>query len=220
MSRTDFSPMTAWRSRRSCRCTRSAVAVGSFSKSLSLAGERIGYIAVSPAMPQADLFVAGLILCNRILGYVNAPVIGQRLVEAALGATVDVGIYKSRRDAMAAILRDAGIEFALPTGRLLLLPQGPRPSGRRAILPIASGRIGPRGPRPRLRPARLLPPDLLHGRGHHPPRRPGLQKSRRPRAKQITGKFELQSSKSDNSAAGGRLLPRAVRETNSELERK
>ncbi len=102
-----------------------SVAVGSFSKSLSLAGERIGYIAVCPSMPQADLFVAGLILCNRILGYVNAPVIGQRLVEAALGATVDVGIYKSRRDAMATLLRDAGIEFVLPKGAFYFFPKVP-----------------------------------------------------------------------------------------------
>jgi len=102
-----------------------SVAVGSFSKSLSLAGERIGYIAVSPAMPMADPFIAGLILCNRILGYVNAPVIGQRLVEAALGATVDVGIYKSRRDAMATVLRDAGIEFALPKGAFYFFPKVP-----------------------------------------------------------------------------------------------
>ncbi len=102
-----------------------SVVVGSFSKSLSLAGERIGYIAVNPSMPQADLFVAGLILCNRILGYVNAPVIGQRLVEAALGATVDVGIYKSRRDAMASILRDAGIDFVLPKGAFYFFPKAP-----------------------------------------------------------------------------------------------
>ena len=102
-----------------------SVAVGSFSKSLSLAGERIGYIAVSPSMPMADPFLAGLILCNRILGYVNAPVIGQRLVEAALGATVDVGIYRSRRDAMAAILRDAGIEFVLPKGAFYFFPKVP-----------------------------------------------------------------------------------------------
>lgn len=102
-----------------------SVAVGSFSKSLSLAGERIGYIAVSPAMPEADPFLAGLILCNRILGYVNAPVIGQRLVEAALGATVDVGIYKKRRDAMAGILGDAGIEFVLPKGAFYFFPKVP-----------------------------------------------------------------------------------------------
>ncbi len=102
-----------------------SVVVGSFSKSLSLAGERIGYVAVNPSMPQVDLFVAGLILCNRILGYVNAPVIGQRLVEAALGATVDVGIYKSRRDAMATILHDAGIEFVLPKGAFYFFPKVP-----------------------------------------------------------------------------------------------
>jgi len=102
-----------------------AVAIGSFSKSLSLAGERIGYVAISPAMPQADQLIGGLILCNRTLGYVNAPVIGQRLVEAALGVTVDAGIYKKRRDAMAAILRDAGIEFALPQGAFYFFPKVP-----------------------------------------------------------------------------------------------
>jgi len=102
-----------------------SVAIGSFSKSLSLAGERIGYIAVNPAMPQGDQLIAGLILCNRTLGYVNAPVIGQRLVEAALGVTVDAGIYKSRRDAMAGILRGAGVEFVMPKGAFYFLPKVP-----------------------------------------------------------------------------------------------
>lgn len=102
-----------------------AVAVGSFSKSLSIAGERVGYIAVNPAMPQGDQLIAGLILCNRILGYVNAPVIGQRLVEAALDVTVDAGVYKSRRDAMADMLRNAGVEFALPRGAFYFFPKAP-----------------------------------------------------------------------------------------------
>jgi aspartate aminotransferase len=102
-----------------------SVVIGSFSKSLSLAGERIGYLAISPSMPEGDLLLAGLILCNRILGYVNAPVIGQRLVEAALGSTVDVGIYKGRRDAMAGILLDAGIEFMMPKGAFYFFPKVP-----------------------------------------------------------------------------------------------
>jgi len=102
-----------------------AVAIGSFSKSLSLAGERVGYIAVNPAMPQVDQLLAGLILCNRTLGYVNAPVIGQHLMEAALGVTVDAGIYKKRRDAMAGILRDAGVEFELPRGAFYFFPKVP-----------------------------------------------------------------------------------------------
>ena len=102
-----------------------SVVIGSFSKSLSLAGERVGYIAVSPSMPDGDQLMAGLILCNRILGYVNAPVIGQRLVEAALGVTVDVGIYKRRRDVMAGMLRDAGIEFMMPKGAFYFFPKVP-----------------------------------------------------------------------------------------------
>lgn len=102
-----------------------SLAVGSFSKSLSLAGERIGYIAISPALPDSLQLLAGLILCNRILGYVNAPVIGQHLVEAGLGATVDVAVYQGRRDAMAGILRDAGIEFVMPRGAFYFFPQVP-----------------------------------------------------------------------------------------------
>lgn len=104
-----------------------SLVVGSFSKSLSLAGERIGYVAMHPSMPDGDQLMAGLILCNRILGYVNAPIIGQRLVEAALGTTVDVGTYKRRRDAMAGILRDAGIEFTLPRGAFYFFPKVPGP---------------------------------------------------------------------------------------------
>jgi aspartate aminotransferase len=101
------------------------IAVGSFSKSLSLAGERIGYIAVNPALPDSSQLLAGLILCNRILGYVNAPVIGQRLIEAALGSTVDVATYQSRRDAMADMLRSAGVEFFLPKGAFYFFPVVP-----------------------------------------------------------------------------------------------
>jgi aspartate aminotransferase len=104
-----------------------SIVAGSFSKSLSLAGERIGYLAVRPTLPGGDQLLGGLTLCNRILGYVNAPIVGQRLVEAALGATVDVGVYRRRRDAMAGILRTAGIEFALPQGAFYFLPKVPGP---------------------------------------------------------------------------------------------
>jgi aspartate aminotransferase len=102
-----------------------SVVAGSFSKSLSLAGERIGYIAVNPALPDSSQLLAGLILCNRILGYVNAPVVGQRLVEAALGSTVDVATYQSRRDAMADMLRSAGVDFYLPKGAFYFFPVVP-----------------------------------------------------------------------------------------------
>jgi aspartate aminotransferase len=102
-----------------------SVVVGSFSKSLSLAGERVGYVAVNPGMPEALHLVDGVILTNRILGYVNAPALGQRLLVQALGAGVDVKVYDERREAMAAVLRAAGIEFFMPQGAFYFFPRAP-----------------------------------------------------------------------------------------------
>jgi aspartate aminotransferase len=102
-----------------------AVIVGSFSKSLSLAGERVGYIVASPAMPDVQVLMDALTMTNRTLGFVNAPVVGQRLVEALLDATVDVAVYDRRRKAMAAALDAAGIEFAMPKGAFYFFPRAP-----------------------------------------------------------------------------------------------
>ncbi len=102
-----------------------AVVVGSFSKSLSLAGERIGYIVASPAMPDVQVLVDALTMTNRTLGFVNAPVVGQQLVEALIDESVDVAIYDRRRKAMAAALSGAGIEFYLPKGAFYFFPKAP-----------------------------------------------------------------------------------------------
>jgi len=102
-----------------------AVVIGSFSKSLSLAGERVGYVVASPAMPDVQVLMDGLTMTNRTLGFVNAPVVGQRLVEALLDATVDVGVYDRRRKAMAAALTGAGIEFTMPKGAFYFFPKAP-----------------------------------------------------------------------------------------------
>ena len=102
-----------------------SVIVGSFSKSLALAGERIGYIAVNPAMPKSDVFLAAITMTNRILGFVNAPIIGQRLVEALINESVDVAIYKARRDAMAQILTSVGLEFSMPQGAFYFFVKAP-----------------------------------------------------------------------------------------------
>lgn len=101
------------------------VVVSSFSKSLALAGERIGYALVNPAMPGRQELIAGLILTNRILGFVNAPAVGQRLVQNALGAQVDVSIYTRRRQAMAEVLESAGITFFKPQGAFYFFPKAP-----------------------------------------------------------------------------------------------
>jgi aspartate aminotransferase len=110
-----------------------AVVIGSFSKSLSLAGERVGYIAPNPAMPDVQLLMDALTMTNRTLGFVNAPVLGQQLVEALLDSSVDVAVYDRRRQAMAAALRGAGIEFALPRGAFFFFPKAPGGDDRKFV---------------------------------------------------------------------------------------
>ncbi|MCL2156124.1 MAG: pyridoxal phosphate-dependent aminotransferase, partial [Leptospirales bacterium] len=75
-----------------------AVIINSYSKSLSLPGERIGYVAVNPQHEDYNLLLGGLNLSNRILGYVNAPALMQRIVSELNDAAVEVAIYKKRRD--------------------------------------------------------------------------------------------------------------------------
>jgi len=105
--------------------TKWSVVLGSFSKTLSLAGERVGYIALNPAMPDVDTLAAAVTLTNRTLGYVNAPVIGQRLAAQLLDATVDLGIYDRRRRLMAEVLSAAEVEFAMPKGAFYFFPKAP-----------------------------------------------------------------------------------------------
>ena len=102
-----------------------AVLVSSFSKNLSLPGERVGYVALSPFMEGRETLMNGLLLSNRILGFVNPPVVGQHLMKAALGSQVDAGIYLQRRNAMAEVLSEAGYEFLMPKGAFYFFPQAP-----------------------------------------------------------------------------------------------
>lgn len=93
-----------------------SIAVYSYSKSLSLPGERIGYIAVNPEIRNRAEVVDGLVCATRILGFVNAPALMQRAVAELAGAGVDTGVYSRRRDAFTAVLDGAGIEYAVPQG--------------------------------------------------------------------------------------------------------
>ncbi len=102
-----------------------AVVVSSFSKNLSLPGERLGFVVISPNLAQGAELMGALTLTNRILGYVNPPVVGQHIMAEALGSQVDVGIYKARRDAMAEVLSEAGYEYQLPQGAFYFFPKAP-----------------------------------------------------------------------------------------------
>ncbi len=118
-----------------------SVVIGSFSKSLSLAGERIGYVAVNPALEGGEALVAGVIMTNRILGFVNAPVIGQMLIEECARSLVDLEVYRRRRDLMAAVLDAAGIEYAMPRGAFYFFPKSPTEDESAFIQALVAERI-------------------------------------------------------------------------------
>ena len=101
------------------------IIIGSFSKTLSLPGERIGYIAVSPQLENKAELIGAMTLTNRILGFVNAPVVGQKLIEKCWDCQVDLDIYRRRRNAMAKVLDDAGIEYIMPGGAFYFFPKSP-----------------------------------------------------------------------------------------------
>ncbi len=120
---------------------RHTVVVGSFSKTLSLAGERVGYLAVNPAIEGAEELVGGLVLANRILGFVNAPAVGQLVLQEAWDSGIDAGIYRRRRDMLADGLRAAGVEFFLPKGAFYFFVKSPCPDERDFVEALLRERI-------------------------------------------------------------------------------
>ncbi|MCL2833274.1 MAG: pyridoxal phosphate-dependent aminotransferase [Treponema sp.] len=105
---------------------KESILVYSYSKSLSLPGERIGFIAVGPQVTDADTLIAAFAFATRILGFVNAPALMQRIVAELTFAKVDVDIYKRRRAAFTEILDGCGIKYAKPEGAFYLFCQVPQ----------------------------------------------------------------------------------------------
>ena len=97
----------------------------SFSKDLSLPGERIGYAAVNPEMSDKAMIIAGMVLSNRVLGYVNAPALMQRAIPFLLEESVDISVYQSRRDLLCDSLATFGYDFIKPGGAFYLFPRTP-----------------------------------------------------------------------------------------------
>lgn len=97
----------------------------SYSKNLSLPGERIGYLAINPAMQAVETVIDAAILCNRILGFVNAPALMQRVIASLQGAQVAVEEYKRKRDLLCDGLAALGYKFTKPAGAFYLFPQSP-----------------------------------------------------------------------------------------------
>jgi aspartate aminotransferase len=99
--------------------------VTSHSKDLSLPGERIGYIAVSPPCEEADEVISALIFANRTLGFVNAPALMQRLIAPLQRNSVDIRIYEEKRDLFYNALKAFGYQVVKPQGAFYLFPKAP-----------------------------------------------------------------------------------------------
>jgi aspartate aminotransferase len=102
-----------------------SIIANSYSKELSLAGERIGYLALNPNADEFAEVMNGLVFSNRVLGFVNAPATMQRLVARLKGTTVDVERYRAKRDLLYAALVQAGFTVAKPAGAFYLFPRSP-----------------------------------------------------------------------------------------------
>jgi len=104
---------------------RNSIIATSYSKSISIPGERIGFLAINPGITDCELLTGGMILCTRILGFVNAPAFMQRVIGKMQGTLVDIDEYKRKRDLLCAGLSAAGYRFAKPEGAFYLFPCSP-----------------------------------------------------------------------------------------------
>ncbi|MBN2645300.1 MAG: pyridoxal phosphate-dependent aminotransferase [Desulfuromonadaceae bacterium] len=104
---------------------RNAVIVTSHSKDLALPGERIGYLAANPAMDEVKSFMEGTIFSNRVLGFVNAPALVQRLVTHLQHESVDIAAYEHKRNRLYNELTAMGFDMVKPQGGFYLFPKSP-----------------------------------------------------------------------------------------------
>lgn len=102
----------------------------SFSKSLSVPGERIGYALVNSAANEAEDLYASIMGAGRCLGYVNPPSLFQRVIERCIGETSDISEYLRNRDLLCAGLRKIGYDFIHPDGAFYLFTKALEPDAR------------------------------------------------------------------------------------------
>ena len=102
-----------------------AVLAWSWSKAMALAGERIGYLAISPRLEEAAALAGACTFAHRILGYINAPAIWQRVVALEPDATVDVGLYQAKRDRLCDALQAMGYDAPRPQGSFYVFSKTP-----------------------------------------------------------------------------------------------
>jgi aspartate aminotransferase len=104
-----------------------SIIVNSFSKDLGLAGERIGYIALSPGICDLESLFSACTTATRILGFVNAPALMQRSIRTCLDSRVDLDLYRHNRKVLCDGLSRGGFRVVEPAGAFYIFPQCPQP---------------------------------------------------------------------------------------------
>ena len=105
----------------------------SFSKSLSIPGERIGYIAACPRMADCGQAIQGLSVANRILGFVNAPSLMQKALISSMDARTDVAYYDRNRQLIYGKLTELGFTCVKPQGAFYLFIKSPDPEEKKFV---------------------------------------------------------------------------------------
>ncbi len=109
---------------------RNTLMAYSFSKAMSVPGERIGYLAVSPDADESDRISTGLGVAIRVIGCVNAPSLQQKTIIKVLDKFTDVSIYDTNRKILMAGLDKAGLEYVRPDGTFYLFVKTPTEDDR------------------------------------------------------------------------------------------
>ncbi|HON56690.1 MAG TPA: pyridoxal phosphate-dependent aminotransferase [bacterium] len=104
---------------------KNTIIANSYSKELSLPGERIGYALINPQCEGKKELFDALTLCNRICGFVNAPALMQRIIAELTDVKVNITIYQKRRDLFYDMLIDLGYELYKPEGAFYLFVKSP-----------------------------------------------------------------------------------------------
>jgi aspartate aminotransferase len=97
----------------------------SYSKNLSLPGERIGYAAVNPDCEDSKEVVNGLIYANRVMGFINAPAFMQNIISNLQNVSVSIDIYRKKRDFLYENLTKIGYSIVKPEGAFYIFPRSP-----------------------------------------------------------------------------------------------
>jgi len=106
-------------------CYKQTIVATSYSKDLSIPGERIGWLCVHPEATHKQALIGAMGMTTRILGFVNAPALMQRVVASVLGKQVDISQYARKREILCTGLEKSGYSFIKPAGAFYLFPKSP-----------------------------------------------------------------------------------------------